>query len=162
VPHFSEAGCVAAGDDDVIEDPKCRPIVVAMLTSFAMDKRFFDDLKVHDHLLKPVKAESLMDLVTRYATIAVRVLDPVGVVTTPLSPTTFQIQIGLQYIGSSSLGRNSRGNSLPALGVSVSPSTALMTAKRLRPSTRGVEVKARLLPELLFRLNKSHLCAPSK
>ena len=46
-----------------------------MLTSFAMDKRFFDDLNVHDYPLKPVKPESLMDLV-KFAGLAPK--DPPG------------------------------------------------------------------------------------
>jgi two-component system response regulator len=57
------------------EDSATMHIVVAMLTSFAMDKRFFDDLNVHDYLLKPVKPESLMDLV-KFAGLAPK--DPPG------------------------------------------------------------------------------------
>jgi len=45
------------------QDSATMHIVVAMLTSFVMDKRFFNDLNVYDYLLKPVKPESLMDLV---------------------------------------------------------------------------------------------------
>lgn len=45
------------------QDSATMHIVVAMLTSFAMDKRFFDDLNVHAYLQKPVNPESLADLV---------------------------------------------------------------------------------------------------
>jgi two-component SAPR family response regulator len=43
-------------------------IVVAILSSVAMDKRFFDDenLNVHDYLQKPVNPERLVELV-KYA-----------------------------------------------------------------------------------------------
>ncbi len=47
------------------EDAATKSIVVAMLTSFTMDQLPADiqDLDVHDYLLKPVKPESLIELV---------------------------------------------------------------------------------------------------
>jgi CheY-like chemotaxis protein len=50
------------------QDAATMNIVVAILSSFAMDKRFFDDenLDVHDYLQKPVNPERLVELV-KYA-----------------------------------------------------------------------------------------------
>ena len=50
------------------QDAATMNIVVAILSSFAMDKRFFDDenLNVHDYLQKPVNPERLVELV-KYA-----------------------------------------------------------------------------------------------
>jgi two-component system, response regulator len=47
------------------QDSATINIVVAILTSLPMDKRFFDgdNLNVHDYLLKPVNSQSLLDLV---------------------------------------------------------------------------------------------------
>ncbi len=45
------------------EDAATQNIVVAMLTSFAMDHAGIQDLKVHDYLLKPVNPERLIELV---------------------------------------------------------------------------------------------------
>jgi two-component system response regulator len=50
------------------QDAATMNIVVAILSSFAMDKRFFEDenLDVHDYLQKPVNPERLVELV-KYA-----------------------------------------------------------------------------------------------
>jgi len=50
------------------QDAATMNIVVAILSSFAMDKRFFEDenLNVHDYLQKPVNPERLVELV-KYA-----------------------------------------------------------------------------------------------
>lgn len=47
------------------QDSATMDIVVVILSSFVMDKRFFDDenLKVHDYLQKPVNPERLFELV---------------------------------------------------------------------------------------------------
>jgi len=47
------------------QDAATMNIVVAILTSFTMDKRFFDDenLNVHEYLQKPVNPERLVELV---------------------------------------------------------------------------------------------------
>ncbi len=47
------------------QDSATMDIVVVILSSFVMDKRFFDDenLKVHDYLQKPVNPERLVELV---------------------------------------------------------------------------------------------------
>src|SRR3984957_19015827 len=46
------------------EDAATRNIVVAMLTTFAMNQADIQNLNVHDYLLKPVKPERLIELVT--------------------------------------------------------------------------------------------------
>jgi two-component system, response regulator len=46
------------------EDAATRDIVVAMLTSFTKDQADVQGLNVHDHLLKPVNPERLIELVT--------------------------------------------------------------------------------------------------
>jgi two-component system response regulator len=50
------------------QDAATMNIVVAILSTFAMDKRFFEDenLNVHDYLQKPVNPERLVELV-KYA-----------------------------------------------------------------------------------------------
>jgi two-component system response regulator len=50
------------------QDTATMNMVVAILSSLSMDKRFFDDenLKVHAYLQKPVKPDSLLELV-KYA-----------------------------------------------------------------------------------------------
>jgi len=47
------------------QDAATMNIVVAILSSFALDKRFFDDenLNVHEYLQKPVNPERLVELV---------------------------------------------------------------------------------------------------
>jgi two-component system, response regulator len=47
------------------QDTATMNIVVAILSSFSMDKKFFDDeaLQVHDYLQKPVNPERLAELV---------------------------------------------------------------------------------------------------
>ena len=46
------------------EDAATKNIVVAMLTTFAMNQADIQNLNVHDYLLKPVNPERLVDLVT--------------------------------------------------------------------------------------------------
>jgi two-component system response regulator len=55
------------------QDTATMNIVVAMLTSFVMDKKVFADenLNVHDYLLKPVNPERLGELV-KYAGLALK------------------------------------------------------------------------------------------
>ena len=50
------------------QDAATMNIVVAILSTFALDKRFFEDenLNVHDYLQKPVNPERLVELV-KYA-----------------------------------------------------------------------------------------------